>query len=321
MDHGNQIKTAFAHANVNIALLKYWGKKDENLKIPFQSSISLTLNELYTETKITLDSSLTNDVLFLNGSRARTSDEEKLQTYLDLVRKIYQQDGFLKIESQNFVPTAAGLASSASAYASIALALNEVYNLCLDQKAISSLARLGSGSASRSIFGGFNIWHHGDDHETSYAEKIASDWDNLALIVVLISDKKKDISSREAMKKSLTRPSYQKFVAESTAMVPLVLNAIKEKDLKQLGPLIEKSSDLLHATIRDSGIDYYLPETYAFLEQLKLIKTEYDVYYTLDAGPNVKLLTTVNNVEAITKRLQKYETLVCTMGKDGYVRT
>ena len=321
MDHGNQIKTAFAHASVNIALLKYWGKKDEKLKIPFQSSISLTLNELYSETKITLDSSLTNDVLFLNGSRAATSDEQKLQTYLDLVRKIYQQHGFLKIESQNFVPTAAGLASSASAYASIALALNEVYNLGLDQKAVSSLARLGSGSASRSIFGGFNIWHHGYNHETSYAEKIPSDWDNLALIVVLISDKKKGISSREAMKKSLSRPSYQKFVADSTAMVPLVLTAIKEKDLKQLGPLIEKSSDLLHATIRDSGIDYYLPETYAFLEQLKLIKAEYDVYYTLDAGPNVKLLTTVNNIEAITKRLQKYETLVCTMGRDGYVRT
>lgn len=321
MDHENRLISVSTRANVNIALLKYWGKRDEELKIPYQTSIALTLDNLYTDTTIMLDSSLSTDELFLNGSRAEHSDEVTFQKYMYLVRKLYPIKGFVRVESSNHVPTAAGLASSASAYASIALALNEVFNLKLDQKGLSVLARLGSGSAARSIYGGFSMWHHGDHHAESFATSIESDWDDLVFVVVLLSDKKKQVSSREAMKKSVELASYNHFVSTSRAMVEPMLEAIKTKNIHALGALMEKSSDLLHQTIRETGIDFYLPQTYKLLEELKTIKCDFPLFYTIDAGPNVKLLTTRDNVERVVGRLSAYKTLVCGIGKEAYVRS
>ena len=320
MDHENRLMTASGHANVNIALLKYWGKSDEKFKLPFQSSISLTLDELYTDTKLTLDPLLSSDQLFLNGQRAQKDDELQLQEYFNLVRQVYKLNGFIRVESVNHVPTAAGLASSASAYASIAMALNEIYGLNLDKQGVSTLARLGSGSAARSVFGGFTIWHKGNTHETSFAEKIKTDWDDLALIVVLISAEKKKVSSREAMKISVKLPSYNHFVRESKRMFPLMLEAIRQKSLSGLGELVEASSDLLHQTIRETGIDYYQAETYTLLDNLKAIKKDFPIYYTIDAGPNVKLLTSPKFVEDVCKRLNNYKVIVCRIGKDAYVK-
>ncbi len=320
MDHENRPLTVTSHANVNIALLKYWGKKDELLKIPFQSSLSLTLDNLGTTTTITLDSTLISDQLFFGGQRANQTEELKMLKYLNLVRQLYSCTGYVKIDTTNSVPTAAGLASSASAYASIATGLNRVYNLNLNQEGLSKLARLGSGSAARSIFGGFAFWHHGDSHETSYATPIPSTWDELMFIVVLISSDKKKISSTEAMRQSVRLPSYQDFVKSSEALVTPMLEAIEAKDLNRLGPLIEQSSDLLHFTIRQTGIDFYLPETYELLKKLVPLKAKYPLFYTIDAGPNVKLLTSKQYVSDITKALSDYHLIVTGIGKGAYVR-
>ena len=320
MDHENRPLSVTSHANVNIALLKYWGKKDELLKIPYQSSLSLSLDDLGTTTTITLDDTLTSDQLFLAGQRANPDEEIKMIKYLNLVRQLYGCRGYVKIDSTNSVPTAAGLASSASAYASIALGLNRVYNLNLNQEGLSKLARLGSGSAARSIYGGFAFWHHGESHETSYASPLPSTWDDLMFIIVLISGDKKKISSREAMAQSVLLPSYQDFVTSSEALVAPMLQAIAAKDLNRLGPLIEQSSDLLHHTIRQTGIDYYLPQTYELLKKLIPIKAKYPLFYTIDAGPNVKLLTRKQYVSDITKALSDYHLIVTGIGKDAYVR-
>lgn len=320
MDHENRPLTVTSHANVNIALLKYWGKKDELLKIPFQSSLSLTLDNLGTTTTITLDPLLTSDQLFFDGQRANLNEQMKMIKYLNLVRQLYSCTGYVKIDTTNSVPTAAGLASSASAYASIALGLNRVYNLNLNQEGLSKLARLGSGSAARSIFSGFAFWHHGDSHETSYATPIPSTWDELMFIVVLISSDKKKISSTEAMRQSVRLPSYQDFVKSSEALVTPMLEAIEAKDLNRLGPLIEQSSDLLHFTIRQTGIDFYLPETYELLKKLVPLKAKYPLFYTIDAGPNVKLLTSKQYVSDITKALSDYHLIVTGIGKGAYVR-
>lgn len=321
MDNENRIKCVSTRANVNIALLKYWGKKEEELKLPFQTSIALTLDDLYTDSTLTRDPALKADELFLNGKKASKIEQDKIAHYLDLVRKLYKRKGFIRIESINHVPTAAGLASSASAYASIALGLNDLFELNLDKKGLSALARLGSGSASRSIYGGFSLWIPGDSHETSVATQIVSDWQDLVFIVVLLSEKQKAISSREAMKKSVKLPSYQTFVERSMRMVDPMLKAILEKNLISLGHLMEESSDLLHATIRDTGYDFYLPSTYEFLEKLKEIKNDYPLFYTIDAGPNVKLLTTKAYVKDILARLKDYKTLVCHIGGEAHVNS
>lgn len=317
----NSIKSVTARANVNIALLKYWGKKDETLKIPHQSSISLTLDDLYTVSTLSLFPNACRDELWINGEEASESDRNKLSEYFDLVRKIYHINGFIHVDSHNHVPTGAGLASSASSYASIALALNELFNMGLDKIGLSRLARLGSGSASRSIFGGFTVWHHGDNHDSSFAEALDTNWDDLAFIVVILSKDKKKISSREAMKKSLSTSEYLHFVKRSEELYPLFLDAIKDKSIERLGPLVEESSNLLHQTIRSSGIDYYLRETYELLDFLKQIKADFPLFYTIDAGPNVKLLTSKQYLKDILNRLSSYHTLVSYIGKDAYVQT
>ena len=198
-------KSGKARAHTNIALIKYWGKADEKLIIPMNNSLSVSLDKFYTETKVTFDSDYPADQLILNGKEANEKETKKIQSYMDIVREIANTDLHARIDSQNFVPTAAGLASSASAYAALAAACNEALQLELSDKDLSRLARRGSGSASRSIFGGFAEWEKGHDDETSYAHPIDADhWeDELSMIFVVINNQSKKVSSRSGM--SLTR--------------------------------------------------------------------------------------------------------------------
>ncbi len=320
MDYDDRLKSVSSRAPVNIALLKYWGKKDEQLNIPFQSSISMTLDELYTDTTIELIPHANHDELFINGSQVMGAEQVKISRYLSTFRQVYKRQGYVRIHSVNHVPTGAGLASSASAYASIAVALNHLFQLGLDEKGLSRLARLGSGSAARSIHGGIVLWHHGEDHHSSFAEQLDDSWDDLRLIVVLISDKKKPISSRQAMQLSVKTPVYQQFVTWSAKMLPLMIEAIKAHDIITLGQLVEESSERLHATIRASGVDYYQKETYDFLAKLNTLKKQFPLFYTLDAGPNVKLLTTAQYLDDVLKNLRDETTIVCRMGKEAYVK-
>ncbi|MBF9304739.1 diphosphomevalonate decarboxylase, partial [Staphylococcus epidermidis] len=168
-------KSGKARAHTNIALIKYWGKADENLIIPMNNSLSVTLERFYTETRVTFDDSLTEDQLILNKEAVNAKESAKIQRYMDMIRKEADISTYALIESDNFVPTAAGLASSASAYAALAGACNEALDLNLSDKDLSRLARRGSGSASRSIYGGFAEWEKGYDDKTSYAHQIESD--------------------------------------------------------------------------------------------------------------------------------------------------
>ena len=149
------VKSGKARAHTNIALIKYWGKADETYIIPMNNSLSVTLDRFYTETKVTFDPDFTEDCLILNGNEVNAKEKEKIQNYMNIVRDLAGNRLHARIESENYVPTAAGLASSASAYAALAAACNEALSLNLSDTDLSRLARRGSGSASRSIFGGF----------------------------------------------------------------------------------------------------------------------------------------------------------------------
>lgn len=307
-------KSGKARAHTNIALIKYWGKADEALIIPMNNSLSVTLDRFYTETRVTFDDTLTEDQLILNGETVNAKESAKIQRYMDMVRKEAGISEHALIESENFVPTAAGLASSASAYAALAGACNEALQLGLSDKDLSRLARRGSGSASRSMYGGFAEWEKGHDDETSYAHRVESDnWENeLAMIFVVINNKSKKVSSRSGM--SLTRDTsrfYQYWLDHVEPDLKETKAAISQKDFKRMGEVIEANGLRMHAT----NLGAQPPFTYLVQESYDAMRIVQECreaglpcYFTMDAGPNVKVLIEKKNQQAIVdKFLQAFD--------------
>ncbi|GGG98940.1 diphosphomevalonate decarboxylase [Staphylococcus pragensis] len=297
-----------ARAHTNIALIKYWGKADEALIIPMNNSLSVTLDRFYTETQVTFDETLSQDQLILNGEEVDAKESAKIQRYMDMIRKEAGITTYALIESENFVPTAAGLASSASAYAALAGACNEALQLGLSDKDLSRLARRGSGSASRSIFGGFAEWEKGHDDATSYAHSIdANGWeDDLAMIFVVINNKSKKVSSRSGM--SLTRDTsrfYQYWLDRVDEDLKETKDAIAQKDFKRMGEVIEANGLRMHATNLGAQppFTYLVPESY---EAMRIVhecrEAGLPCYFTMDAGPNVKVLIEKKNKQAIVDK-------------------
>lgn len=305
-------KSGKARAHTNIALIKYWGKADGKLIIPMNNSLSVSLDKFYTETEVTFDSDYPADQLILNGKEANEKETKKIQSYMDIVREIAGTDLHARIDSQNFVPTAAGLASSASAYAALATACNEALQLNLSDKDLSRLARRGSGSASRSIFGGFAEWEKGHDDETSYAHPIDADhWeDELSMIFVVINNQSKKVSSRSGM--SLTRDTsrfYQYWLDHVDEDIKEAKQAIEAKDFKQLGEVIEANGLRMHATNLGSQppFTYLVQESYdamAIVHECR--KMGVPCYFTMDAGPNVKVLVEKKNKQLVIDQFLKH---------------
>lgn len=317
---------AVAKANVNIALIKYWGKRDERLILPYTSSLSLTLSDLYATTSVHFDESLTADCVTLDEVELTTDDSTRLRVVamLDLVREKAGISTKAKVVSHNHVPIAAGLASSASGSAALAAAASYAAGLNLTPRELSRLARRGSGSACRSIFGGFVLWNKGEDDETSYAEPIAdllaetADKPlsasistslsaslssslpaiknlNPAMIVVTLDRSKKPISSRTAMRRTVeTSPAYMPWVEQSKNDLARALDAIRVGSIEQLGEVMEQNSLGMHETMRkaDPPVNYLTDKTYAVLDAVRSMREcGWPVWATMDAGPNVKVLT------------------------------
>ena len=307
-------KNGKARAHTNIALIKYWGKADEALIIPMNNSLSVTLDRFYTETRVTFDETLTEDQLILNGKAVNAKESAKIQRYMEMIRKEAGISEHALIESENFVPTAAGLASSASAYAALAGACNEALQLGLSDKDLSRLARRGSGSASRSIYGGFAEWEKGNDDETSFAHRVEADgWENeLAMVFVVINNKSKKVSSRSGM--SLTRDTsrfYQYWLDNVEPDLKEIKEAIAQKDFKRMGEVIEANGLRMHATNLGAQppFTYLVPESY---DAMRIVhecrEAGLPCYFTMDAGPNVKVLIEKKNQQAIVdKFLQEFD--------------
>lgn len=307
-------KSGKARAHTNIALIKYWGKADEALIIPMNNSLSVTLDRFYTETRVTFDETLTEDQLILNGEDVNAKESAKIQRYMEMIRKEAGISEHALIESENFVPTAAGLASSASAYAALAGACNEALQLGLSDKDLSRLARRGSGSASRSIYGGFAEWEKGHDDESSFAHRVEADgWENeLAMVFVVINNKSKKVSSRSGM--SLTRDTsrfYQYWLDNVEPDLKDTKEAIAQKDFKRMGEVIEANGLRMHATNLGAQppFTYLVPESY---DAMRIVhecrEAGLPCYFTMDAGPNVKVLIEKKNQQAIVdKFLQEFD--------------
>jgi diphosphomevalonate decarboxylase len=296
---------AFAHTN--IALVKYWGKRDDApaaLNLPATGSLSLTLDRFGTETAVELHDAAA-DALVLDGAVA---DAAKVSRFLDVVRARAGRTERARVTSTNHVPTAAGLASSASAFAALAKAATAAYGLVVDDRALSQLARMGSGSAARSVFGGFVVLHRGarDDGADCFAEPLASPID-ARLVVVRCGAGAKSVSSTDGMGRTQrTSPYYAAWLATHAQDLDDARAALARGDLDALGEAMEHSTLKMHATTFAArpGFWYAAPTTFAVLDEVRRLRAAGTrAYFTMDAGPHVKVLCAPGDADAIARAL------------------
>lgn len=292
---GLSAATATAHAN--IALIKYWGKADDDLIIPVTPSLSLTLDALYTTTTVRFGA-VQEDTATLDGETVTGKALARIVGLLDLVRERAGIDLAAGVTSVNTVPTAAGLASSASGFAALAGAAAAAAGLDLTDRELSRLARRGSGSASRSIFGGLAVWHAGTSDETSYAEPVADPTglaERSAMVVLVLDAGEKSVSSREGMARTVrTSPDYRPWVDAHAGHLAGALAAVEAGDLARLGEIAETNAAGMHATMRSAvpPVDYLTDDSRAALQAVRDARgAGLPAWATMDAGPNVKVLT------------------------------
>lgn len=288
---------ATAKANTNIALIKYWGKRDEALFLPMNSSMSITLDGFYTITTVEFSRKLSNDIFLLNNNPASDIESNKVFRFLDHIRKLAGTNLHARVSSENKVPTAAGFASSASGFAALAAATAKALHLELDNEELSILARQGSGSACRSIYGGFVEWQKGEraDGKDSYAKQFLSEQAfNISILSVMVSSKQKRISSREGMKLTVeTSPFYAGWLNTVEKDLEKAKKAIRSRDFESLGMVVEANALKMHATMLGAKppILYWQSGTMEVMHHIQNLRLSgIPVFFTIDAGPNVKVL-------------------------------
>jgi diphosphomevalonate decarboxylase len=302
-----------ARAGTNIALVKYWGKRDKVLNLPATGSLSLTLAELGSETQVRFAADAGpdgNDRVSLNGAPADEAFTRRVSGFLDLIRA---QAGIrlpAEVVTRNTVPTAAGLASSASGFAALALAASRAADLQLSPVELSVLARRGSGSAARSIFGGFAEMSAGSavDGSDAHARQLLGPeaWD-VRLVVALTTRAQKPIGSTQAMDRTAaTSPYYAAWVASTERDLPEARAAVGARDLARLGAIAERSALRMHACAlsAEPAIIYWNPTTLAAIRAVFELRAQgKPAWVTIDAGPHVKALTAAADADAVAAAL------------------
>lgn len=301
--------TALAHPN--IALVKYWGKRDERLNLPAAGSLSLTLEGLRTRTTVTFDDSLDRDLVLLNNKALSGRNLQRISAFLDLVRQRADVRAFAAVQTENDFPTAAGLASSSSGFAALAAASTAALGLKLSSSELSTLARQGSGSAARSVLGGFAEMRPGErpDGLDAYAVPVApaAHW-NLRCLVLLTAQGEKDLGSTDAMNHtSRTSPYFPAWVESVPQDLAEARDAIARRDFMHLAKVAERSCLRFHASAlaADPGILYWNGLTLQLIHRVRQLRDEgLKVFFTIDAGPHVKVFCEAGQLAAIKPILQ-----------------
>lgn len=287
-----------AFAPSNIALAKYWGKRDRNLNLPLHSSVSFALNRWGATTRIMPQQAC--DAMWLNGCLQSDSSpfSKRIRDFLDRVFEIQvpgQRRPFFSIETTSNIPVAAGLASSAAGFAALIKALDQCMEWALPDSRLSVLARLGSGSAARSLWTGFVYWQRGCEEEgtDSYAMPLPVDWPAFRMGVVLLEEKEKAVPSRVAMEFSTHSPLFDAWKHYGEEAATALRNAVLEKHFDLVGRLSEASALFMH-TLMQTGhpvVIYSTPQSIAVRAQVYRWREQgLPVYWTQDAGPNIKIL-------------------------------
>jgi diphosphomevalonate decarboxylase len=301
-------KTAKSHSN--IALVKYWGKKDAGLRLPRNSSVAIALDEAYTLTTVEFDEKYTQDEVELIGEGFEDDEKEKVSKHLDRVRVLAGITTKAKVISQNNFPKSAGMASSASGFGALSAAAVAASGLNLSERELSVLARNGSGSASRSIPGSVSVWYTADKNEDSYAERIdyPKDWKIKVLLVMAEDTSAKKVSTTEAMANVMTSPYYEIAVKEAEQNIERLKQAMHEGDWSAFGKVIENECYRLHAICmtQQPNILYWRGITIEVFQTLYRLREEgIEAFFTVDAGPHVHIIVREQDVKVVKDELAK----------------
>lgn len=290
----------------NMALIKYWGKRDEKLTLPTNSSISITLDEtLNTKTSVAFSKSFKEDSLYIDGKRIDLANDDAARerfSAINHLKKAAGTDAKVLVVSKSNFPQSSGLASSASGIATLIFAASAALSLKLDKREMSVIARQGSGSACRSIHGGFVEWRAGTsvDGTDSYAEQIAppTHWPEVVDMIGILSRERKKFSSRAGMKQTVaTSPLYKARMEYVQGALMGMEAAIKAKDFEKLATITMRDSNSMHAVM----LDTFPPLMYMNDISKEIVGRVHDLNdeegrkvcaYTFDAGPNANLITT-----------------------------
>ena len=313
---------AAAIAHPNIALIKYWGKRDVRLNLPAVPSLSVTLAPYVTRTDVTWGAPV--DRFVIDGTPATSDAARRIGEFLDHIDPARPP---VTVESANNFPTAAGLASSSSAFAALAIAATAAAGKSPSSNELSCLARYGSGSACRSIWGGWVVWPTGKrpDGTDCHGHPIAppDHWD-IRVLVALVSDAKKPIGSRSAMiRTQQTSPLYTGWVDSAPEDLTEAEAAVAARDLARLGAVMERSTMKMHGTMlsADPPIRYLKPKTLAVLDTVERLRARgLDAWATMDAGPNVKVLCSAEDGAAVEQAITQVGIPVTTLHVGGDAR-
>ena len=313
----------------NIAIVKYWGKKDAEKMIPSTSSISLTLNDMFTETemefindediKIAVEKEIKSenckgkysdiaDLFYLNGELQDSVHTEKISKVVDLFRENRSQK--VKISTTNNMPTAAGLSSSSSGLSAVIKACNKLFGKNYTQSELAQISKFGSGSSSRSFFGPVAAW----DKDTGEIYEVKIDL-KLAMIVLVLNENKKEISSRNGMELCAKTSTYfDEWVKQSEIDFVNMKKYLAENDFEKVGILTEENALRMHKTTETANppFSYFNEKTYEAMDFVKNLRNNGEkCYFTMDAGPNVKVLCLEEDLEKLAGIFEeKYKIIV-----------
>lgn len=300
-----------AIAPSNIAFTKYWGRKDESLRLPENGSISMCLSNLLTTTTVDFSPAYPKDEITINGSGLEEDEAERIIKHLDRIRKLANISEKAKVVSNNNFPTGTGLSSSASGFAALTLAASKAAELELSEKDLSILARQGSGSACRSIPGGFVEWLDGDTSETSYATQLfPPDYWAIADVVAIVSEGKKEVSTSKGMQSTHSSPFMPVRLSRMKEKNEKVKRLIAERNLKELGELIEQEALELHTIMLTQipPLIYWTPGTLRIMKLTARWRSEgIPVYFTVNTGQDVHLICEQENVNKVQAKLKDLE--------------
>jgi diphosphomevalonate decarboxylase len=301
-------RTATSVACANIAFIKYWGNRDNALRLPSNGSISMNLDGLFTRTTVTFNSAQ-RDSLLINDHSVTGKGLERVSSILDLVRAMANINERASVSSSNNFPAGAGIASSAAAFAALALASSRAAGLTLSEGQLSRLARRGSGSASRSIPNGFVEWMMGTGDDDCVAVSIAppEHW-TLVDCVAIVSSSHKKTGSTEGHALAWTSPLQAARVADALRRLDICRTAILKKDFEAFANIIELDSDIMHSVMMTSNppLMYWQSTTVEIFHQVREWRASgLPVGYTVDAGANVHVICLAEYAKEVENKLRE----------------
>lgn len=303
-----QLRKVTVRAGADLALVKYWGKRDEELRLPMNGSISMVLDKLTTTTTVEFRNDLVRDEITIEGESGG-EEGERVVEHLERIRKIGGVETSAKVVSVNSFPKATGLSSSGSGLAALTVAASRALGLGLTEKAMSILARQGSGTACRCVCGGFVEWKDGLDSESSYSKTIfPADYWNLRDLVVVVGEGKKKVASTEGHKSATSSPFYRERQNRIKEKIRKIKEFIKQRNFVRFGELVEAEALEFHAILLTSQPAHlaWQPGTITVMNEVAALRQEgVAAYFTINTGFNLHVLVQPIDEGKVRKRLRR----------------